>query len=161
MTTTLAWREETKAKLMSLVERRNGFIDQTADAYLRNSEEEPKDTRAQFALGRWLGVRETESISVRRVWINANTTAYLICVCDTVVEVITYTGYRRTVQTRWRYVGGLDPDGGRDGERFHAAMKMKRPKQVGGGLMRGKASPRTKKLKILSTHALRRVSGEV
>lgn len=152
----MTFAHEAGEKFAALVVRRNGLLDQPLDAYLRQSESRPADTREHFALARWLALRDVARVSVRTVWVNAVTTAYLILYGDDVVEVITHTGYFRTVQKRWNYVGGVSLDGGRDGERFGAAMKFKKPKRVGGGLMRGPASPRTKKFAVISTHALRR-----
>lgn len=155
MSTTLGFTSEAEAKFVALVERRNGVLDQPAVAYLRRSEDEPRDTATAFAIARFLGYPDASKVTVRRVWLNQVTTAFFIIYDGEVVEVITWHGYRRMIQRRWKYVGGLNPDGGRDGERFHAALKHKRPKQIGGGLMRGKPSPRIKKLSIISTRVLR------
>lgn len=143
-------------KFTALVIRRNGMLDRTPDTYLRQSVEVLRDTETDYILGRVLGLRDIGQIRVRSVWTSQDTTAYLVLYNDVVVEMMTHRAYTRTIRRRWQYAADAPVDGGRDGERFAAAMKHKRPKQVGGGLMRGRLTPRKVRLSIISTHALRR-----
>lgn len=150
---------EAGEKFVALVMRRNGFLDQPIDAYLRRSMQEPLDTDTNYMLARILKLRGVDAVSVRRVWVNEVTTAYFVLHGEDVVEVMTHRAFTRSIRKKDGFIAAAPMDGGRDGDRFADAMRHKRPKRVGGGLMRGRLTPHKVRLSIISTRSLRRVDG--